>query len=87
MVTVESFGLRRFGSIVGLTNLTYTVGTALGPTLSGRIFDKSASYTGAFEIFIALAAVASVAALLCRGLEAEQTTHVSSIAAANPVKA
>jgi len=87
MVTVESFGLRRFGSIVGLTNLTYTVGTALGPTLSGRIFDKSASYVGAFEIFIALAAVATIAALLCRGLEAEQATLDLPIAPADTVKA
>jgi MFS family permease len=87
MVTVESFGLRRFGSIVGLTNLTYTVGTALGPTLSGRIFDKSASYAVAFEIFIVLAGVAAFAVLSCRGLDAERAMLETRIAEADAVKA
>ena len=52
LLTAESLGLKRFGSISGLTGLAQTFGAALGPLVSGRIFDLTNSYTTAFELCI-----------------------------------
>ena len=72
MVTAESLGLKRLGSLIGLTNLPYTIGAALGPIMSGHIFDRTHSYTIAFEVFIALAIVGAAASFACRDLATEQ---------------
>ncbi|MFC1901885.1 MFS transporter [Chloroflexota bacterium] len=44
------FGLRSHGMIFGAANFTYTIGAALGPFLTGYIFDVSGSYQLAFLI-------------------------------------
>jgi MFS family permease len=71
-LTAECLGLRRFGSIVGLTNLAYTLGAATGPVLSGRIYDVTHSYAAALVLFAVFALIGSGAALACSGLEEEQ---------------
>jgi MFS family permease len=71
-LTAESLGLKRFGSIVGLTNLAYTLGAAIGPVLSGRIYDLTHSYAGAVMLFAMFALIGAAAALACSGLEEEQ---------------
>jgi len=43
-LTVESIGLRRFGTISGILLLTATVGQTLGPSLVGKLYDLSGSY-------------------------------------------
>src|SRR5712692_897861 len=39
LVMAESLGLRRFGSLAGLTGLFNILGAALGPVVAGRVFD------------------------------------------------
>jgi MFS family permease len=39
LVTVESLGLKRFGTLSGLANIAQTVGAMLGPVIAGRVFD------------------------------------------------
>jgi MFS family permease len=43
-LTVETIGLRRFGTISGILLLTATVGQTLGPSLVGKLYDLSGSY-------------------------------------------
>ncbi len=81
-LTAECLGLRRFGSIVGLTNLAYTLGAATGPVLSGRIYDLTHSYAGALALFAMFALIGAVAALACSGLEEEQARLVKQTAPA-----
>lgn len=56
IVTVESpvvawlFGLRSHGLILGVMSFGFTVGAALGPFLTGYIFDTAGSYNIAFLI-------------------------------------
>ncbi len=71
-LTAECLGLRRFGSIVGLTNLAYTMGAAIGPVLSGRIYDLTHSYALALILFAGFALVGAAAALACTDLEDER---------------
>lgn len=43
-LTVESIGLRRFGTLSGILLLTATAGQTLGPSLVGKLYDLSGSY-------------------------------------------
>ena len=53
----ENFGLRSFGSIAGLMSLTSTVTFAVGPLLSGLVFDTTGSYSTAFAVVAVLLAL------------------------------
>jgi len=44
------FGLRFHGLILGVINFGFTIGAAVGPFLTGYIFDISKSYEGAFLV-------------------------------------
>ncbi|MBA7688585.1 L-lactate transporter [subsurface metagenome] len=56
----ELFGLRSLGTIFGVVSFAGTVGGALGPVLSGRIFDITSDYQPAFLICLALSVVAVI---------------------------
>ncbi len=70
MVIAESFGLKRFGSVSGLTGIFITLGGAAGPLLGGVIVDSGLGYSTVFTLFAAVLAAGSVAALACAPLEA-----------------
>ena len=61
VATVETTGLRRFGSISGLIGLAATIGLSGGTVLVGRIYDITSSYSSAFV----LGAICATAAALC----------------------
>ncbi|MGH7934273.1 MAG: MFS transporter [Candidatus Binataceae bacterium] len=73
LVIAESMGLRRYGAISGLTALAGTTGAALGPLVAGRVFDLTRSYTFAFELFIAIYIIGSIASFVCRSYAAERS--------------
>ena len=73
LVMAESLGLKRFGTLGGLAALAETTGAALGPLVTGRIFDLTGSYTTAFELFIVMQMLAAVAAFACLPLSVEQS--------------
>ena len=50
LVHQEAFGLRHFGSIIGLANLATVVSFGLGPLLAGASYDYTGSYAAAFII-------------------------------------
>ncbi len=59
-LTAELFGLRSHGSLFGMVVFAGTAGGALGPLLTGWIFDISGTYIPAFVLLMGLAATASV---------------------------
>jgi MFS family permease len=63
-VVAEFFGTRAHGTIFGVAICIASVGGAIGPILTGRIFDKLASYQVAFLILLGLAVVGLVMTLL-----------------------
>lgn len=56
----ECFGLRAFGKVLGLVMISATLGAALGPVLTGRIFDVTGGYTLAFALHIVSFTMAAV---------------------------
>jgi len=70
MVMAESLGLRRLGSVMGITGMFATVGAAVGPVLAGHIFDVSGSYNAAFVVFVAMWLMATISILGCQPLSA-----------------
>jgi MFS family permease len=76
LVTAESLGLKRFGLISGLTGLAQTFGAAVGPLVSGRIFDLTQSYSLAFELFIGINLIGALASLRCLPYAIESTPPV-----------
>ena len=56
----ECFGLRAFGKVLGLGMISATLGAAIGPVLTGRIYDVTGSYGLAFVLHVAALVIASV---------------------------
>lgn len=73
MITVDSLGIRRYGSISGWLGLAATIGVALGPLISGRVFDTWNTYTPAFLFFVVICLVGSASAYSCLPLNVEQS--------------
>ncbi len=69
MVIAESFGLRRFGSVSGLTGICITLGGAAGPIVGGLIVDRGIGYWAVFVLFADVLAAGAVAALGCAPLD------------------
>jgi MFS family permease len=62
ILLVETLGLRRFGSLLGLLNFCSLVGFAIGPVLVGRMFDRTATYLMAMQLCGAICAAGAIAA-------------------------
>jgi len=58
VLSAELFGLGSLGLILGSVSFVYTIGSAVGPVLSGYIFDVTSSYSIGFFFCTILAAVA-----------------------------
>jgi MFS family permease len=69
MVLAETFGLRRFGSLMGWLGLIFTFGLFSGPLVVGKMFDVFRSYTSAYEMCAAASIVAGFLAFLCAAPE------------------
>jgi len=70
MVMAESLGLKRLGSVLGITGVFATVGAAIGPVLAGHIFDVTGSYNTAFSVFVAMWFMATLSIFACEPLSA-----------------
>jgi MFS family permease len=69
VATVETLGLRRFGTIAGLIGLAATFGLSGGTVLVGHIFDITSSYSAAFELGAVCTIVAAIAAFAVSPVE------------------
>jgi MFS family permease len=73
LVMIESLGIKRFGSVMGITSIFGTAGAAVSPVVTGRIFDNTGSYAIVIASFVVMLMVCSIAVSGCRTLEREQT--------------
>lgn len=53
MMLGDTFGMKNIGIIMGVLDIGWAVGSAIGPTLSGFIFDVTQSYVFAFLSVVA----------------------------------
>ena len=66
LMVQESFGLRHYGSIMGLMNLGAVVPLGLGPIIAGASYDIWGSYDAAFFITCGLFVAAAVTLVFAR---------------------
>jgi MFS family permease len=66
LVITDMFGLRQFGSIMGLTRSTLILPVIAGPMMAGMIFDSTGGYNLMFEITIGLLVVSIGAFMLTK---------------------
>jgi MFS family permease len=71
-LVAEFFGLGSHGLIFGFLGLGFTIGAAVGPFLTGYIFDTTDSYRLAFLVSGALSIVALVLAILLKPIKREK---------------
>jgi len=70
VISAELFGLVSLGVIIGGLGIFASLGEAVGPTLSGSIFDITGSYRLAFLISVVISAAAVILSLVllrCKG--------------------
>ena len=60
------FGLRSHGLIFGVIGLGFTIGAAIGPFVTGYIYDVTNSYTIAFVVCVALSIIGLIASASIR---------------------
>jgi OFA family oxalate/formate antiporter-like MFS transporter len=68
-LTARLFGLKSHGMIFGFGGLGYTIGAALGPFLTGHIFDITGSYYLAFVSCIIATAIGLILILLMKPIK------------------
>ncbi|HKV55604.1 MAG TPA: MFS transporter, partial [Candidatus Binataceae bacterium] len=73
LLVAESLGIKRYGMLSGLAGLSQTFGAMVGPIVAGRIFDTTASYTAAFDLFIAVMLLGAVVSYSCLSYAAERS--------------
>lgn len=54
LTVAEAFGVRNFGSILGLISMVGVIPVVIGPTMAGFVFDRTGNYDLAFGITIVL---------------------------------
>jgi MFS family permease len=77
ILVADCLGRKRYGSLEGLLGSAAQFGAAFGPELSGLIFDKTSSYTRAFQLLALLQAIGAIAAFAC--IPAEYAQNKNSI--------
>lgn len=60
VLTKHAFGLKNYGTLVGLYTAFVSLGYATGPWLMGRLYDMSGSYQSSFILFAILPIIAAV---------------------------
>ncbi len=66
LLTMDSFGLKAGGKILGTITVLDALGGGLGPWVSGVLFDKTGNYQASFLVVSGLIAVALLIALTLR---------------------
>jgi MFS family permease len=62
----ELFGLRSHGLIFGVANVGFTIGAAIGPIVTGYIFDVTGSYQGAFILCLIVSILGFIFSVLLK---------------------
>jgi MFS family permease len=73
LLIIESLGVKRLGSLLGVTGIFFTLGAAVAPIIAGHIFDVTGSYQPTIISCIGMSVVAAVAVTGCRSLSSEES--------------
>jgi MFS family permease len=65
LLTAETLGLKRFGTLFGWLGFALTFGLFIGPQLVGWMTDVTGSYTAGYELCGLICVVGSAASFLC----------------------
>jgi cyanate permease len=78
----ETFGLREFGSLMGVFQMATIISIGGGPWLAGAVHDRYGSFDAAFAIIVGIFILGAVALLAARQPQwnrpAEATEHAAS---------
>jgi OFA family oxalate/formate antiporter-like MFS transporter len=66
LVIFDMFGLKQFGSIMGLTRMSIAIPIFLGPIMAGLIFDSMGKYDLMFAITIGLLIISITSFMLAK---------------------
>jgi MFS family permease len=66
MVTAETLGVRRFGTLFGWLGTVVAIGLFLGPLPVGWLTDLTGSYEPPFELCALIALIGWTAAFMCK---------------------
>jgi MFS family permease len=66
LITAECFGMISFGAVSGLAGMFIAVGSAIGPSIAGLIYDATQSYHVAFTLFAGVSLLAAMAILFAK---------------------
>ncbi|HVN28882.1 MAG TPA: MFS transporter [Candidatus Binataceae bacterium] len=69
LLMLESLGIRRYGSLMGIAGVLSTLGFAVGPIATGWIHDVTGSYVGALWLAVGLSILCVLMCLACRPLQ------------------
>jgi len=66
MLVSGYFGLAHYGAIFGAVTIAYSVGSAVGPLVAGKMYDSAGNYEAVFVLFLILFIVSIVSILVSR---------------------
>jgi MFS family permease len=84
LITIESLGLKHYGSLAGFVRASDAAGAVLGPITLGRIFDVTRSYNPAFALCIVCALAGVAATLGCRLFKPSEKSAIFAASEARP---
>ncbi len=77
-LVAELFGLKSHGSIFGVVSFSFTVGGAIGPLVTGYLFDISGNYETAFLVSGSIGVCGLILTLLLKPVHKQNTQTVPS---------
>ena len=66
LTVAEAYGMRHFGSILGVTSMAGVIPMVVGPIMAGVVFDRYGNYDVAFAIMAVMFAIGTLAMVLAR---------------------
>jgi len=66
LTVAEAYGMRHFGSILGVTSMAGVIPMVVGPLMAGIVFDAYGTYDVAFAIMAVMFAMGALAMVLAR---------------------
>jgi MFS family permease len=78
LLGVEAFGLKRYGTLMGLAGLVQMGSGVIGPIATGAFFDRYGSYVPAFTVFGIMLAAASILPFACGTFQADSDQVAAS---------
>ena len=66
LLVADNFGLKAFSTLIGIMNVPFTLGAALGFVSAAKLFDVTGSYSSVLSMQMSLFALCAVLALLAK---------------------